>query len=868
MKYHCSLHLLPVFLLWFHRNTVAEKECQPALGVESGSILDSQLTASSEYNSDHGASKARLRKTLGAGAWVAATSNNNQWLQIDLLNDDTKVTGIATQGRSSNDHWVTRYKLAYRNTGESLQFYREHGKNEDKEFDANTDRNTVVYYVLRPAIRARYIRFTVVTWSNTVAMRVELYDCFQEILDFCSNNAIGIASPDVIPDDHMTATSHFNEVFQPAYGRLYGDRGDGWCAKEPNRTDDWLQVDLGKTLQVCAVATQGDRGSEGIGAAHEWVTDFKLSYSADGNTWTTYKNGSGSEVEFHRYEDSTTVDRHKLEVPVSVRYVRFHPTQQHGWNCLRVEVYSVDKCQEALGMESGLISDDKLHASSEYNADQAANRGRLHIQFSGDKTGGWVAGTVDVNQWIQVDLGSQDTKVTRVATQGRSDYAYWVTNYTLQYSNNGVNFQNYREQGQNVDKEFDGNTDQDTVVYHVLNPPIIARYIRFRPVAWNGHISMRLELYGCLQDTCRSLNFKPPLDGHALKGHVIKNISLSVGMRSSCRGRCTMESKCVSFNIGPPINDQVLCQLSDSDDMRHPDDLKPREGFIYRGTENPCSSNPCFHNATCLNGFTYKKYRCVCQTGYRGENCEIVARTCKELYNHNLAEGNKAYPLKMGSVVLQVFCHMTDDLGECGGGGWTPVIKIDGQKEQAGFRGNRSTINQIFALRNILEQVNEWNAILYTHLIDFEKAFDSVHRESLSNIMSMYGIPEELIALVKVMYNNFECTVLDEGEKQNGFKSSQEVMSRTTEGRRTGIRWKFTSVLEDLDFADDIALLSSRYVDTRDKTSRLVDEAARVCLKVNAKKSKVMRVNARNDQRIEINGEQVDEVELSALLDK
>ncbi len=46
--------------------------------------------------------------------------------------------------------------------------------------------------------------------------------------------------------------------------------------------------------------------------------------------------------EFHRYEDSTTVDRHKLEVPVSVRYVRFHPTQQHGWNCLRVEVYSVD----------------------------------------------------------------------------------------------------------------------------------------------------------------------------------------------------------------------------------------------------------------------------------------------------------------------------------------------------------------------------------------------------------------------------------------------------------------------------------------------------------------------------------------------
>jgi len=97
------------------------------------------------------------------------------------------------------------------------------------------------------------------------------------------------------------------------------------------------------------------------------------------------------------------------------------------------------------------------------------------------------------------------------------------------------------------------------------------------------------------------------------------------------------------------------------------------------------------------------------------------------------------------------------------------------------------------------------------------------------------------------------------------------VMNKTTEGRRTGIRWKFTSVLEDLNFAEDIALLSSRYVDMEDKTSRLVDEAAREGLKINAK-SKVMRINARNDQRIKVNDKQVDDVEeflyLGALLHK
>ena len=46
-------------------------------------------------------------------------------------------------------------------------------------------------------------------------------------------------------------------------------------------------------------------------------------------------------------------------------------------------------------------------------------------------------------------------------------------------------------------QEFSGNSDEDSVVYHQLNPPIRARYIRFRPIAWNGHISMRVELYGC-----------------------------------------------------------------------------------------------------------------------------------------------------------------------------------------------------------------------------------------------------------------------------------------------------------------------------------------------------------------------------------
>ena len=48
-------------------------------------------------------------------------------------------------------------------------------------------------------------------------------------------------------------------------------------------------------------------------------------------------------------------------------------------------------------------------------------------------------------------------------------------------------------------QEFDGNTDQKSVVYHDLNPSITARYIRFLPVEWEDEISMRVELYGCVK---------------------------------------------------------------------------------------------------------------------------------------------------------------------------------------------------------------------------------------------------------------------------------------------------------------------------------------------------------------------------------
>ena len=84
------------------------------------------------------------------------------------------------------------------------------------------------------------------------------------------------------------------------------------------------------------------------------------------------------------------------------------------------------------------------------------------------------------------------------------------------------------------------------------------------------------------------------------------------------------------------------------------------------------------------------------------------------------------------------------------------------RKEQAGFHKSKSTVEQIFILRNILKQVNKWQATLYTHFIDFEKAFDSIHREGMWRIIKDCGFPNKLIRMVKITCDDFEYSVLDE----------------------------------------------------------------------------------------------------------
>ena len=123
-------------------------------------------------------------------------------------------------------------------------------------------------------------------------------------------------------------------------------------------------------------------------------------------------------------------------------------TRQNGLPCLfDIDQFNyIPECHDPLGVESGAISDGQMSASSQWDENLTASQGRLNVKAVPGEGGSWSAKDNNVRQWLQVDLGNPHTKVTALATQGRSDYPQWVTKYKVQYSGDGDNFQHFMEE--------------------------------------------------------------------------------------------------------------------------------------------------------------------------------------------------------------------------------------------------------------------------------------------------------------------------------------------------------------------------------------------------------------------------------------
>ena len=200
-----------------------------------------------------------------------------------------------------------------------------------------------------------------------------------------------------------------------------------------------------------------------------------------------------------------------------------------------------------------------------------------------------------------------------------------------------------------------------------------------------------------------------------------------------------------------------------------------------------------------------------------------------------------------------------------------PLLRIS----QNGFRQKRSTIGQIIALRRLIEGAKGNNLPCILTFIHFRKAFDTIHRGKLIEILRAYGVPDKMIEAIEATYSETWAKVRTADGETETFQilagvlqgdtlapflfivALDSALRRAIEGREEELGFTLqkrasrrvaAKMVTDLDFADDIALLS----DTVEQACTLLlvveKECKNIGLGLNAKKTKVMPINIKANE--------------------
>lgn len=184
---------------------------------------------------------------------------------------------------------------------------------------------------------------------------------------------------------------------------------------------------------------------------------------------------------------------------------------------------------------------------------------------------------------------------------------------------------------------------------------------------------------------------------------------------------------------------------------------------------------------------------------------------------------------------------------------------------QGGFRLGRSTTDQLFTIRQIMEKAWEYNITIHQLFVDFKQAYDSLYRNELFEIMMEFGIPKKLTNLTKATLTDTKCRILinntqsdpfdiDTGARQ-GDKLSTILFNLALEkvARAMSINWEgtiFYSSKQMTAFADDTDLIGRGTLAVKESFVEMDMEASNVGLLVNEDKTKYMTLDRKNGSRV------------------
>ena len=200
-----------------------------------------------------------------------------------------------------------------------------------------------------------------------------------------------------------------------------------------------------------------------------------------------------------------------------------------------------------------------------------------------------------------------------------------------------------------------------------------------------------------------------------------------------------------------------------------------------------------------------------------------------------------------------------------------PYIESELGEYQGGFRKNRATTDQVFTLKQILISCYEYSLPVHMLFIDFKKAYDSVKRTEVIDILKEYKVPAKLVRLIQTTLDKTMCAVRIDGKTSEHF----QVKSGLRQGdplstilfnavlekviRESGINREgtiYTKSHQCLAYADDIVLIARSAKELQRITQKLTDAAGKRGLQINEEKSNYLQLktNAKNTAKIETYG--------------
>ena len=180
-------------------------------------------------------------------------------------------------------------------------------------------------------------------------------------------------------------------------------------------------------------------------------------------------------------------------------------------------------------------------------------------------------------------------------------------------------------------------------------------------------------------------------------------------------------------------------------------------------------------------------------------------------------------------------------------------------EEQAGFRAGYSTVDHIFTLYALVEKFLAKNTKLYVAFVDFRKAFDSVNRNALWQVLRNSGVSGKLYWALRGVYDSVLACVRDKGNYSEYFNCPQgvkqgcllspqlfsffinELAVEVSKRGRHGIQLVPGAIeIFMLLFADDVVLMSSTVIGLQNQLNVLREEATRLHLCVNMDKTNII----------------------------